>query len=105
MCAGLNVDNIINGEDLIEEPSDSKQQNKEERSNEKSSLIDLKPPGVTLKTGNHKDYSHLYECETVLPLFSDCISKGQLISEWFVERFLNPGHVCNWDQGTCGKIF
>jgi len=53
VCAGLNVDNIISGDDLIEDPSDA--HNKAEQSSEKSSVVDLKPPGVTLKTGNHKD--------------------------------------------------
>lgn len=39
--------------------------------------------------------SDVSACKNIMPDAKMCLEKGAEISQWFMERFLNPGHLCN----------
>lgn len=64
-------------------------------------------PGQSVKdtSSGGKNQNGLFECENLLPQYEDCMTKGPEISHWFMERFLNPNNVCDWEKGSCNLLF
>jgi len=44
-------------------------------------------------------------CERASPKIEDCVENGQLLSQWFAERILNPENMCDWTKNNCGSLF
>lgn len=44
-------------------------------------------------------------CDGYLPDAKLCLSEGENISNWLMQRALNPGHLCNYDSGSCDNLF
>jgi len=51
---------------------------------------------LRLKSGNNligNNYNN--DCIDIDPFIDDCIMKGKELSNWFMQRVLNPGSMCN----------
>lgn len=44
-------------------------------------------------------------CAGLLPDGELCLKEGKEISNWFTQRHLNPGNLCNYASGKCDNLF
>lgn len=52
-----------------------------------------------------KDMNGHFACAGVLPVGLECLEKGDLIAEWFLERVLNNKVMCDYNTGSCNSIY
>jgi len=44
-------------------------------------------------------------CVGIVPDAFSCLLNGEAISNWFMQRMLNPGNLCDYESKSCESLF
>mmetsp|Transcript_46761 Transcript_46761/g.39446 ORF Transcript_46761/g.39446 Transcript_46761/m.39446 type:complete len:202 (-) Transcript_46761:6-611(-) len=132
ICAGMDLDDLFVGMNMEEEPQQPVPGNNNPEPlmmgadpnfiGDENQLIntgrfgvdpsltvvpgELTPPSAEAEPiSPSKDMNNNYKCAGVLPIALDCLEKGDIIAEWFLERMLNPKIMCDYNKGTCESLY